>query len=104
MQRCAGSRSCGSSGPSRSSPVTWIGALVERGAATVVSEVRQREFPTADPFEMAEGAPARLQESLSPSMPVLDRGKLMGLLTAENPGGFLMIQTAFRGGKTAPAA
>ena len=81
-----------------------IGALAERGAATSVSEVMQREFPTADPFEMAESVLARLQESACPSMPVLHQSKLVGLLTAENLGEFLMIQTALRGGKPAPAA
>ena len=81
-----------------------IGALAERGAATAVSEVMQREFPTADPFEMAESVLARLQESNCPSMPVLYQGKLVGLLTAENLGEFLMIQTALRSGKPTTAA
>ena len=81
-----------------------IGALAERGAATAVGEVMQREFPTADPFEMAESVLARLQESNCPSMPVLHQNKLVGLLTAENLGEFLMIQTALRSGKPALAA
>ena len=81
-----------------------IGARAERGAATSVSEVMQREFPTADPFEMAGSVLARLQESTCPSMPVLHQNKLVGLLTAENLGEFLMIQTALSNGKPALAA
>ena len=81
-----------------------IGALAERGAATAIGEVMQREFQTADPSEMAETVLARLQESNCPSMPVLHRSKLVGILTAENLGEFLMIQTALTSGKPALAA
>ena len=81
-----------------------IGALAERGAATAIGEVMQREFQTADPSEMAETVLARLQESNCPSMPVLHRSKLVGILTAENLGEFLMIQTALNHGKPALAA
>ena len=80
-----------------------IGALAERGPSALTGEVMQREYQTADPFEMAEGVLARLQQSKCPSMPVLHRGRLVGILTAENLGEFLMIQAAIRGGVVKPA-
>jgi Zn-dependent protease len=79
-----------------------IGALAVRGQGTPVGEVMQREFQTADPFEMSESVLARLQASNCPSLPVLHKGRLVGILTAENLGEFLMIQAALKGGKTGP--
>ena len=38
------------------------------------------------------------------TMPVLHQSKLVGILTAENLGEFLMIQTALRSGKPTHAA
>ena len=78
-----------------------IPALATRGQTTVVGEVMQREFQTADPLEMAEGVFARLQDSNCTSLPVLSNGRLVGILTAENLGEFLMIQAALRGGTKA---
>lgn len=80
-----------------------IGALAKHGSAGLAGEVMHRTFQTADPFEMAEGVLARLHESKSPSMPVLHEGRLVGILTAENLGEFLMIQAALRGGRPATA-
>ena len=76
-----------------------IAALAESGTGSAVGEVMQREFPTAGPSEMVESVFTRLQESACPSMPVLHENKLVGLLTAENLGEFLMIQSALRDGK-----
>jgi len=63
--------------------------------------VMQREFPTVSPFDMAEGILARLQECNCHSLPVVHNGRLVGLLTAENLGEFLMIQGALKGEKPA---
>lgn len=61
----------------------------------------QREFHTATPFDMAEGILARLQECNCHSLPVVQNGRLVGLLTAENLGEFLMIQSALKGNSKA---
>jgi CBS-domain-containing membrane protein len=66
-----------------------------------VGEVMQREFHTAGPLDMAEGILVRLQECNCHSLPVVQNGRLVGLLTAENLGEFLMIQSALKGGKPA---
>ncbi|MDP1861812.1 MAG: site-2 protease family protein [Gemmatimonadaceae bacterium] len=81
-----------------------IGALAQRGPTVLASEVMQRDFQTADPFEMAEGVLVRLQASKCPSMPVMQQGKLVGILTAENIGEFLLIHAALKGDKPALAA
>lgn len=79
-----------------------IAALSAQGPTQPVGEIMLEEFPTAESTEMAEIAMTRLQECNCSSLPVLENGRLVGILTAENLGEFLMIQTALRGGKTAP--
>jgi Zn-dependent protease/predicted transcriptional regulator len=69
-------------------------ALAQRGLGAPVSEVMQRGFQTADPAEMAETVFARLQACNCHSLPVVQNGQLVGILTAENVGEFLMIQSA----------
>ena len=73
-----------------------IKALNARGADTPVSEVMRRNFEVADPYEMLEVAFARLQECGCQTVPVLRFGQLVGLLTTENVGEFLMIQAALK--------
>jgi Zn-dependent protease/predicted transcriptional regulator len=67
-----------------------------------VGEAMQRDFPTAHPDEPLENAFQRLQESRGATMPVLRNGRLVGMLTSENIGEFLMIQAAL-GGEREPA-
>jgi len=69
-------------------------ALAQRGLGAPVGEVMRREFQTADPAEMAETVFARLQACNCHSLPVVQSGQLVGILTAENVGEFLMIQSA----------
>ena len=81
-----------------------IGALAQRGPAALASEVMHRDFQTADPAEMAEDVLLRLQSSKCPSMPVMQQGKVVGILTSENIGEFLMIHAALKGSKPEQAA
>jgi len=60
----------------------------------VVSEIMHRDFVVTDASDMLENALQRLQTSGCPTLPVLRNKKLVGLLTAENLGEFLMIQGA----------
>lgn len=69
-------------------------ALAQRGTASRVAEVMQRDFFTADPFEMLEPLFIRMQAAQMRIVPVLSRDQLVGLLTLENIGEFLMIQAA----------
>lgn len=69
-------------------------ALAQADQAAPVSSVMSRDFRTADEEEMLESAVVQLQESECKTLPVLRRGQLVGLLTMDNVGEFLMIQAA----------
>ena len=60
----------------------------------VVSEIMHRDVVLTDASDMLEHALQRLQASDCPTLPVLRDRKLVGLLTAENLGEFLIIQGA----------
>ena len=64
-----------------------------------VSEIMRRDVAIADASDMLESALQRLQESACHTLPVLRNQKLVGLLTAENLGEFLMIKSARNGRK-----
>jgi Zn-dependent protease len=65
-----------------------------------VSEIMHRDVAAADASDMLESALQRLQTSGCPTLPVVHNQKLVGLLTAENLGEFVMIKNA-RGGRKA---
>ncbi|MGH8022104.1 MAG: site-2 protease family protein [Limisphaerales bacterium] len=81
-----------------------VDGLTKNGETTPVGNVMETKFVVAHPSEMAETAFIRLQHSDCRSMPVLRDGKLMGMITAENVGEFLMIQAARHGERYARAA
>ncbi len=74
-----------------------LAALAQRGQDAVVGDVMKQNVATADPSEMLESAIARLQDCDCHSMPVVRGDQLVGLLTMDNLGEFLMIQSALRG-------
>jgi len=71
-----------------------LAALSRQEFETPVNGIMRREFQTADLNEMLESAFARLQTCRCHTMPVTQGGQLVGLLTSENVGEFLMIQSA----------
>ena len=71
-------------------------ALGRYGPEARVSDVMQREFVTADPREMLQTAFARLQDCDCHTLPVVQDGRLLGLVTADNLAEVLMIQEALR--------
>ena len=62
-----------------------------------VSEIMRRDVAIADASDMLENALQRLQESGCNTLLVLQNQNLVGLLTAENLGEFLMIKNARNG-------
>lgn len=76
-------------------------ALAERGDQTPVGEVMQREFEQTTIAEDADVALARLQACGCKSMPVLRDGHLLGVLTMDNVGEYVMVQSALRRAKVA---
>jgi len=71
-------------------------ALAQQGQEVLVGQVMQREFETADPAEMLEGVLARLHACHCRSLPIVRSGQLLGIVTMDNVGEFLMIQAALR--------
>lgn len=73
-----------------------LSGLSQQGPDQLVTAVMQREFQTAEPNEMLETVLSRMASSPTRTMPVLQDGKLVGLVTMENLGEYLMIQNALQ--------
>ncbi|MGH9608772.1 MAG: site-2 protease family protein [Bryobacteraceae bacterium] len=71
-----------------------ISGLSQDGADRPVTEVMQREFATAEPDEMLETVLQRLASAPCRTIPVLEDGTLVGIVTMDNLGEYLMIQNA----------
>ena len=68
--------------------------LKKQGDSAPVKSAMQTEYVTADPYETLDKAFLRLQECHCRSMPVLHKGNLVGLLTPDNVGEFIMLREA----------
>lgn len=75
-----------------------VNGLAQLGSNAEVSRVMDREFPSVQPTEPAETAFVKLQQTHSRALPVLLEGGLLGILTSEHIGEFLMVQAALNGG------
>jgi predicted transcriptional regulator len=71
-----------------------MSGLAQKGPEASVAEVMNRRFETVSPSDMLDGAVQRLQSSGCPALPVLRGSELVGVLTLENVGEFLMIHAA----------
>ncbi len=74
-----------------------VRGLTRRGPSAPVGEVMEQRFATAAPDEPAEAALLRLRNRDWQAMPVTREGDLLGILTSENVGEYLMVQHALRG-------
>jgi Zn-dependent protease len=74
-----------------------IEALTSHGTEARVGDAMQRQFFTAEGREMLEPALARLQECECHTLPVVEDGRIVGLLTMDNVGEFVLLQAALRG-------
>ena len=70
--------------------------LAQRGADVPVRDAMRRDFQMADSHDMLEKALALLQSCDCHTLPVQHDDRLVGLLTMDNVGEFLMIQSALR--------
>jgi Zn-dependent protease/CBS domain-containing protein len=83
-----------------------VRALAAEGVGAPVGAVMRRDFPVAEPGDPVEDALARLAGAGADAMPVVRGRTLLGVLTRENVGEYLMIRTALlqaRRGATAGA-
>jgi Zn-dependent protease len=71
--------------------------LASGGESAQVADHMQRDFRTARPADLAENVLHRLENCRCRSLPVLDNGSLAGIVTLENLGEYLMIQSALHG-------
>jgi Zn-dependent protease/CBS domain-containing protein len=71
-----------------------VTGLRERGEVALVDDVMLRDLESADPAEALETAFQRVKPERGAAIPVLDQGRLVGLLTAENVGEFVMVRSA----------
>jgi Zn-dependent protease len=78
-----------------------ISGLTKRGATTSIRDVMQTQFATAKPTEMLEGLLPRLESCGCHSVPVVSNGDVVGIMTMEDLGEFLMIQSALKTNRTA---
>lgn len=69
-------------------------ALAQQGQNSSVVDVMRRDFIQVDASEMLENIFTRLQGNECRTFPVLRDGRLIGLVTMENIGEFMMIRTA----------
>lgn len=69
-------------------------ALAGEGERSPVSTAMSRDIVTARPDEPLDDALERLQQCSCRVLPVLDTGRLVGLVTMENLGEFVSVRTA----------
>ena len=73
-----------------------MAALAKEGLEGRVGDIMKRDFSTAEPSEMTDLVFARLNECQCHTLAVVQNDRLVGMVTAENVGEFLMIQSALR--------
>lgn len=73
-----------------------LAALSRRDYSVSIENIMRRDFQVVEANEMLEPAFARLQTCGCHTMPVTYNGRLVGLLTMDNIGEFLMIQSVMR--------
>ena len=71
-------------------------ALAARDQYPTVAAAMQNEFVTVDSLEMLETAFAKLKDCSCHTLPVTLNGKLVGLMTMDNLGEYMRIQTALK--------
>jgi Zn-dependent protease len=71
-----------------------LAALAGRGPYALVSDAMQPQFITVDSYDMLETAFSKLRDCNCHTLPVTRKNQLVGLLTMDNLGEYMRIQTA----------
>jgi Mg/Co/Ni transporter MgtE len=71
-------------------------ALVEHGREKLVSEVMHKTFEKAEAGEPLGKVFERLQNCDCHSLPVMEQGRLVGVIDMENVGEFIALRSAIR--------
>ncbi len=77
-------------------------ALAQGGAEAPVRDAMERNFHVVDSHDMLQQAVGKLHECGCRALPVVHNGSLVGMLTLDNVGEFIMIQTALRRSRALP--
>ncbi len=75
-----------------------IATLASGGAHTTVNHSMRRDYATADADESLESVLSRMSQSQFETVPVLDGGRLVALLTHENVAEHVLIHSALYAG------
>ncbi|HEX5483455.1 MAG TPA: site-2 protease family protein [Terriglobia bacterium] len=75
-------------------------ALAQGGSEMHVRDAMRRDFPMADATDALQHALALLQSCRCRALPVQHEGRLVGMLSADHVGQFMMVQSALRRKKT----
>jgi Zn-dependent protease len=78
-------------------------ALARNDHDNTVASAMEQKFEQADPAEMLHSVFSRLQNCQCHSFPVVERGRLVGVIDMENVGEFIALRQALRAGATADA-
>jgi CBS domain-containing protein len=73
-----------------------VRALAERGGQGFVSSIMRRDFQTLGATDLLSAASDKMQMGGLHTVPIVSDGQLVGLLTLENIGEYLMIQSALK--------
>jgi Zn-dependent protease/CBS domain-containing protein len=76
--------------------IDLLRTLAEHGQDHSVARAMRQEFLVAEPNEMLAIAFHRLQSCDCHTMPVVDNGRLVGLITMDNLGEYLLIEAAIQ--------
>jgi len=76
-----------------------LAAIAEGKHALPVADVMRRDFRVVDEAEMLDNTFQHMREGECRTVPVLREGRLVGLVTLENVGEWMMIQSALRKGR-----
>lgn len=71
-----------------------IASVAAGGVHSSVQSAMRREFPIAWPHEALQSVFTRLHERDAATAPILDNGRLVGLITRENIAEYMMVHTA----------
>jgi Zn-dependent protease/CBS domain-containing protein len=71
-----------------------LAALAAGPRDTPVASVMQTDFQVVDGYEMMDAAFAKLQACACRTLPVVRHGRLIGMVSLENLGEFMMVQSA----------
>jgi len=76
-----------------------VATLANGETHTSVDQIMRRDFPVASPVEPLESVFTRLHEAEATTVPIVEGGKLVGVITLGNMTEYMMIHAALTNAK-----